>query len=161
MSKTDYKTNVMRILEHSDIAYTAHEYSHESGAISGVAVAGLLGVPPYMIYKTLVTKGASKSNYIFVIPVDAELDLKKAAKTVGEKSIVMIKQAELLPLTGYVHGGCSPVGMKKQFTTVYEEEIILLETVIVSAGKIGYQIELAPNDLIFLTNGLTADVVSS
>ena len=160
MAKTDNKTNVMRILEQRGMAYTAHEYAHEGGAVSGVTVAGLLGVPPYTIYKTLVTRGASKSNYVFVIPVDAELDLKKSAKAVGEKSIEMIKQAELLPLTGYVHGGCSPVGMKKQFTTVYEEDIMLLDTVIVSAGKVGFQIELAPNDLLSLTNGLTAGVVS-
>ena len=159
MAKADCKTNVMRILEQKGIAYTPHEYAHENGAVSGVTVAGLLNVPADTVYKTLVTRGASKANYVFVIPADAELDLKKAAKAVSEKSIEMIKQAELLPLTGYVHGGCSPVGMKKQFRTVYEEDVILLDTVIVSAGKIGYQIELVPNDLISLTNGSAADVI--
>lgn len=159
MAKAELKTNVMRILEQNGIAYTAHEYPHENGAVSGVDVAQLLGVEPYTIYKTLVTRGASKANYVFVIPVAEALDLKRAAKAVGEKSIEMIKQAELLPLTGYVHGGCSPVGMKKQFTTVFEEEVILLDTVIVSAGKIGFQIEVAPNDLISLTNAITAEVI--
>jgi len=160
MAKTNMKTNVMRILEQNGVAYTSHEYPHENGALPGTSVAAILGVDPEILYKTLVTRGASKTNYVFVIPCSSELDLKLAAKAVGEKSIEMIRQAELLPLTGYVHGGCSPIGMKKRFTTVYEELILLIDSVIVSAGKIGWQIELAPKDLLALTDGKTAAVIT-
>ena len=151
----------MRLLEQKKIPYTRHEYDASGGAKDGITVAGMIGKPPYQVFKTLVTRGASKENYVFVIPVETELDLKKAAKAVAEKAIEMVRQAELLPLTGYVHGGCSPLGMKKQLKTVLDEEVLLLDTVIVSAGKIGYQIEIAPQELIALTNAFTADVTVS
>ena len=142
------KTNAMRYLEKCGVEYTAHEYPHEEGvAVDGVTVARSMGEDVAAVFKTLVTVGASKRNYVFVIPVCLELDLKKAAKAVGEKSIAMIKQAELLPLTGYVHGGCSPVGMKKQFRTVIHQSAAQLPQMLVSAGRIGAQVELAPADL--------------
>lgn len=159
MAKNDQKTNVMRILDSAGISYIAREYESSDGAKSGIEAAALMGLDADMVYKTLVTRGSSRQNYVFVIPAPAELDLKKAAKAAGEKSIEMIKQAELLPLTGYVHGGCSPVGMKKQFPTFFEEEIILLDRVVVSAGKIGRQIDLIPDDLISLVDGSTAPLV--
>lgn len=114
------KTNVMRLLEQKKLPYTPHDYL-ATGAVSGVEVAAALGEPPERVFKTLVTTGASGGHYVFVIPVAEELDLKKAAKAVGEKSIAMLPQKELLPLTGYIHGGCSPIGMKKPFPTVLHE----------------------------------------
>lgn len=157
---SEQKTNVMRILEQKKIKYAAHEYPHGSEAVDGVSVAALIGVDPAKIFKTLITRGASKAVYVFVIPVAAELDLKKAAKAVGEKSIAMIHVSEINALTGYVRGGCSPIGMKKLFTTTYHSSIEALDTLYVSAGKIGYQIELAPADLIKLTRGKTADIIT-
>ena len=145
------KTNVMRLLDQAKIEYTAHTYA-DTEAISGVEVADVLGQDPVRVFKTLVTVGAGKApeHYVFMLPVAEELDLKKAAAAVGEKSIQMIKSKELLPLTGYIHGGCSPIGMKKQFpTTIHmtaaDEE--LCPMIFFSAGKIGYQIECAPQDL--------------
>ena len=158
MAKKDDKTNVMRLLEQKSIAYTAHEYPHGDEAPDGVTVARVLGQDPDAVFKTLVTRGASGGYYVFDIPVADTLDLKKAAKAVGEKSIAMILSRELLPLTGYIHGGCSPVGMKKQFPTVFHETVILFDTICVSAGKIGAQVELAPGDLIGLLGAATADV---
>ena len=152
------KTNVMRTLEQKKIPYTAHSYDPEGG-IDGVSVAQTLGQPPEQVFKTLVTKGASGAYYVFDIPVAENLDLKKAARAVGEKSIVMLPQKELLPLTGYVHGGCSPVGMKKQFPTVFHETVNGLETVTVSAGKIGHQVQVRPGDLLALLRAKTADVI--
>ena len=153
------KTNVMRILEQKNIPYTAHTYEHEEGvAVDGVTVAAQLGQDPECVFKTLVARGASKGIYVFCIPVAENLDLKKAAKAVGEKSIAMIPQKELLPLTGNIHGGCSPVGMKKQFPTVFHETVELFDTICVSAGKIGYQVEVAPGDLIGLLEADTADI---
>lgn len=140
------KTNVMRILDQKKIPYQAYCYA-DTDAVSGVEVAQVLGQNPKQVFKTLVTVGASKRNYVFVIPVEEELHLKKAAKTVGEKSIEMIKSKELLPLTGYIHGGCSPIGMKKFFKTVIDSSAETWETIIFSAGKIGYQVEVAPADL--------------
>ena len=151
------KTNVMRTLEQKKIPYTAHSYDPE-GPIDGVSVAQTLGQPPEQVFKTLVTKGASGAYYVFDIPVAENLDLKKAAKAVGEKSVAMLPQKELLPLTGYVHGGCSPVG-KKQFPTVFHETAVLYDTVCVSAGKIGHQVECDPNALIALLRAKTADVI--
>ena len=139
------KTNVMRILDQKKIPYVPHEY--DPATTDGRSVAALTGREASTVFKTLVTVGASKRNYVFVIPVCLELDLKKAAKAVGEKSIAMIKQAELLPLTGYVHGGCSPVGMKKQFRTVIHESAAQLPQMLVSAGRVGAQVELSPTDL--------------
>ena len=154
------KTNVMRTLEQKKIPYTAHSYDPEGG-IDGVSVAQTLGQPPEQVFKTLVTKGTGGACYVFDIPVAENLDLKKAARAVGEKSIVMLPQKELLPLTGYVHGGCSPVGMKKQFPTVFHETVNGLETVTVSAGKIGHQVQVRPGDLLALLGAKTADVIVS
>lgn len=157
MAKKEEKTNVMRLLTQANIAYTPHFYDPDDG-IDGVTVAGLLGQDPGAVFKTLVTRGASGGYYVFDIPVEESLDLKKAAKAVGEKSIAMIAQKELLPLTGYIHGGCSPVGMKKQFPTVFHETVILYDTICVSAGKIGAQVELDPNDLMQLLDASAQDV---
>lgn len=157
-SKAGKKTNAMRILDQHGAAYTVHDYE-STGAISGVEVAEALGQDPTMTFKTLVAEGAgkvgkdsgsgerTKEYYVFVVPVASELDLKKAAAAVGEKSIHMIKQKELLPLTGYVHGGCSPLGMKKLFRTVIDSSAENKETIMFSAGKIGLQIETAPAEL--------------
>ena len=152
------KTNVMRTLEQKKLPYTAHTYD-PAGPIDGVSVAQTLGQLPERVFKTLVTKGASGAYYVFDIPVAENLDLKKAAKAVGEKSVAMLPQKELLPLTGYVHGGCSPVGMKKQFPTVFHETALLYDTVCVSAGKIGFQVECRPDDLLALLRADTADVI--
>lgn len=158
MAKKEEKTNVMRVLEQKHIPYTAHTYPAD-GPTDGVSVANYLHQDVEQVFKTLVTKAASGIYYVFDIPVAENLDLKKAAKAVGEKSIAMIPQKELLPLTGYVHGGCSPVGMKKQFHTVFHETVILFDTICVSAGKIGAQVEVAPDALIALLGADTADVV--
>ena len=153
MSKKEEKTNVMRVLEQKGIPFTPHTYPHEDGvAVDGVTVARSMGQDPECVFKTLVARGASKALYVFDIPVGGTLDLKKAARAVGEKSIAM------LPHTGYVHGGCSPVGMRKQYPTVFHETAEILDTITVSAGKIGYQVELAPSDLIALVGGTTADL---
>lgn len=152
------KTNVMRTLEQKKIPYTAHTYD-PAGPIDGVSVAQTLGQLPERVFKTLVVKGASGAYYVFDIPVAENLDLKKAAKAVGEKSVAMLPQKELLPLTGYVHGGCSPVGMKKQFPTVFHETVLLYDTVCVSAGKIGFQVECRPGDLVALLRAKTADII--
>ena len=152
------KTNVMRILDQKKISYTPHTYPCSGGAVDGATVAGLIGVAPERVFKTLVTRGASRQNYVFVVPVMGSLNLKAAARAVGEKSIEMIHQAELLPLTGYVHGGCSPVGMKKQLRTVIDDSAQDLETMVVSAGKIGFQVELSPADLAGLARARFAPV---
>ncbi len=152
------KTNVMRILEQKKVAYTAHTYD-PSGGIDGVSVAHTLGQEPEQVFKTLVTKGASGGYYVFDIPVAESLDLKKAARAVGEKSVAMLPQKELLGLTGYVHGGCSPIGMKKQFPTVFHETALACNTVCVSAGKIGCQVECEPHALLELLRAKTADVI--
>ena len=151
------KTNVMRVLEQKGVAYTPHTYPTD-GSIDGASVAAYLGQDPEQVFKTLVARGASGGYYVFDIPVEDTLDLKKAAKAVGEKSIAMIHQKELLPLTGYIHGGCSPVGMKKQFPTVFHETAEILDTICVSAGKIGYQVEVNPADLMALVGAKTADL---
>ncbi len=146
VSDMDNKTNVMRLIEKKKLHYTAHTYT-PAEALSGVEAAEKLGQDPARVFKTLVTSGRSGAHYVFVIPVAEELDLKKAAKAVGEKSIEMLKSKELLPLTGYIHGGCSPIGMKKFFTTVVDSTARQFETIFFSAGKIGHQIEMAPGDL--------------
>ena len=158
MAKKEEKTNVMRVLEQKGIPYTPHTYEHGDAAPDGLSVARMLGQDPEAVFKTLVTRGASGGYYVFDIPVADTLDLKKAAKAVGEKSIAMLPAKELLPLTGYVHGGCSPVGMKKQFPTVFHETCILYDTVCVSAGRVGYQVEVNPEDLMALVGAVTADV---
>ena len=159
MSKhKEEKTNVMRTLEQKKIAYTPHEYPAD-GPVDGVSVAAYLNQDPEQVFKTLVTKGAGGGYYVFDIPVAENLDLKKAAKAVGEKSVAMLPQKELLGLTGYVHGGCSPVGMKKQFPTVFHETAAQYDTVCVSAGRIGAQVECRPGDLIALLRAKTADII--
>ena len=155
---SEEKTNVMRVLDQKKVPYTPHHYAHPDGAVDGASVAALIDKDPASVCKTLVTQGASKKYYVFVIPVLKELDLKAAAKAVGEKSIEMIKQAQLLPLTGYVHGGCSPVGMKKQFPTVFDQSVEGLDAITVSAGKIGAQVEVAPAALAGLVRGRFAPV---
>ncbi len=154
----EQKTNVMRLLDQKKTAYIPHEYPHGSEAVDGVTVAALTGRRPEEVFKTLVARGASKAVYVFVIPVHLELELKKAAKAVGEKSIALIHVSELLSLTGYVRGGCSPIGMKKQYKTVFHVSALDEERILVSAGRIGAQVELAPQDLIALTRGVAADV---
>lgn len=155
----EQKTNVMRVLEQHKISYKAHEYPHGKDAVDGVTVAALLGENPAQVFKTLVTHGSGRNYYVFVLPVAEELSLKKAAKAVGEKSVEMIHVKEIMPLTGYVRGGCSPVGMKKAFPTVFHESVLTIPTVIVSAGKIGFQIEVAPADLLGLVGASTADII--
>lgn len=140
------KTNVMRILEQNGIAHESYFYGNGEAA-SGTEVAELLGEDPDRVFKTLVTAGHSGEHYVFMVPVRCELDLKKAASSVGEKSIAMIKARELLPLTGYVHGGCSPIGMKKQFRTVADETATLFDRILFSGGRIGCQVEMSPEDL--------------
>lgn len=155
------KTNVMRVLEQHKIAYTAHEYPHGKEAVDGVTVAQLLGQDVRRVFKTLVARGKSGGYHVFVIPVAAELDLKKAAKAAGEKSVELVHVKELLGLTGYVRGGCSPVGMKKAFPTVFDASVQDIPTVIVSAGKIGYQIECAPADLMALVRATAAPITTT
>lgn len=146
MKKKEEKTNAMRELEQKKIVFKTHSYVNSS-AISGMGVASVLNEDPNYVFKTLVTIGKSGNHFVFLVPVNRELNLKKAAKTVGEKSISMVKQAELLPLTGYIHGGCSPVGMKKLFKTVIDESASSYDKIIFSGGKIGYQIETTLSEL--------------
>ena len=156
--KKEEKTNVMRVLDGKKISYESHSYEPDA-TMSGKEIAGILGEDSKKVFKTLVTQGKSGAYYVFVVPVDDELNLKKAAKISGEKAISMIKQKELLPLTGYVHGGCSPIGMKKQFPTFIHETAIGFDKVFVSAGKVGYQIELSPENLISVAGCTVADII--
>ncbi len=156
--KQNEKTNVMRVLDGKKIPYEAHSYEADP-TLTGEQIAGILGEDAQKVFKTLVTQGKTGAYYVFVVPVNGELNLKKAAKASGEKSIEMIKQKDLLGLTGYVHGGCSPIGMKKQFETFYHESCLEQKTIAVSAGKIGAQVELAPDVLIQITRGKTADLI--
>ena len=162
--KNSDKTNVMRVLEQKKVPYEAHAYAPEGmdaaavASLSGEEIAERLGEPVERVFKTLVTRGKSGAYYVFVVPVASELDLKKAAKAAGEKSVAMILQKELLPLTGYVHGGCSPVGMKKQFPTFVHETAAAYETFYVSAGRVGVQVELAASDLAKVIRLQFADV---
>lgn len=146
MAKKEEKTNVMRVLDSKKIAYQKYSYA-DSDAVSGMEVAAVLGKDPNQVFKTLVTVGKSKTNYVFIVPVCRELDLKKAAESVGEKNIEMIKSKELLGLTGYIHGGCSPIGMKKSFRTVLDGSAAGFDRITLSGGKIGYQVELSVEDL--------------
>ena len=140
------KTNVMRILEQKKVNFNSYSYI-DTDAISGIEVATVLNQNPNQVFKTLVTIGSDKKNYVFLVPVSGELNLKKAAKSVNQKSIEMIKSKDLLELTGYIHGGCSPIGMKKEFKTVIDSSAENFDTIIFSAGKIGYQVEVNINDL--------------
>jgi len=152
------KTNAMRLLDAAGISYTAHTYDASDGSIDGVSVARKLGEDPEKVFKTLVTVGASKNYYVFVLPVVAELDLKKAARAVKEKSIEMIPVKDINKITGYIRGGCSPIGMKKEYRTVVDETAILYDTIIFSGGKIGFQIEMAPDDLFDLIGADVTDI---
>lgn len=153
------KTNVMRLLDQAGIAYEERVYS--SDIVDGVSVAMSLGEDPFCVFKTLVTENQDRVNYVFCIPVNGELDLKKAAKAVGAKSISMIHQKELLPLTGYVHGGCSPIGMKKRFVTVIDETAIVFEKIFVSGGRKGYQVGINPEKLAEYINAKFVDIQKS
>ena len=153
------KTNVMRVLDSKKIAYTSHEYEPDA-TMSGEEIAAILGEDCDRVFKTLVTQAKSGQYYVFVIPVNSELDLKKAAKAAGEKAVSMIEQKELLPLTGYVHGGCSPVGMKKRFPTFIHETAKDLDRFYVSAGKVGYQVELSPKDIEKVVGSKYADITT-
>ena len=146
MKKNNEKTNVMRILDQKKVKYESYSYK-DTEAISGIEVATVLNENPNQVFKTLVTVGSSKNYYVFLVPVSRELDLKKAALAVKEKSVEMLKSKDLLPLTGYIHGGCSPIGMKKQFKTVVDKSADNFETIIFSGGKIGYQVEMTLEDL--------------
>ena len=157
--KKEEKTNVMRVLDGKKISYKSYSYEPDA-TMSGEQIAAILGEDPRKVFKTLVTQGKSGAYYVFAVPVEAELDLKKAAKVSGEKSVSMIKQKELLSLTGYVHGGCSPIGMKKRFPTFIHETAAYFDKVFVSAGKVGFQIELAPKDLISVTGCTLADITT-
>ena len=162
MSKQkEEKTNVMRILDQKKIPYTPHVYPVGETVPDGVTVARLLGQDPAAVFKTLVAKGASGGYYVFDIPVAATLDLKKAAKAVGEKSVSMLPAKELLPLTGYIHGGCSPVGMKKQFKTTIDASAADFDTIIFSAGRIGYQVQLSLDALRQIVRFELADLTVS
>ena len=150
------KTNVMRLLDAGKVLYKMHEYNSEE--TDGQKVAKLINKEEYEVFKTLVTISNTNEHFVFVVPVFSSLDLKKAAKSVGVKSIEMIKQKELLPLTGYIHGGCSPIGMKKSFITVIDETALLNDTICVSAGKRGKQIEIAPLTLFEFIKGKFDDI---
>ena len=158
MAKKEEKTNVMRLLERAGVPYTPHTYDHSDGVIDGAGVARKLGQDPARVFKTLVTRGASGEYAVFCLPVEAELDLKKAARAAGEKSVAMIHVADINKVTGYIRGGCSPVGMKKQFVTVFDESCLAQDTMLVSGGRIGTQIECSPADLIKVTRGKTAAI---
>ncbi|MEA4847088.1 MAG: Cys-tRNA(Pro) deacylase [Clostridiaceae bacterium] len=152
------KTNAMRILEKAGINYNAYAYDHSDGLIDGISAAGKIGRPVEKVYKTLVVQGTSREYYVFIIPVAEELDLKAAARAAGEKAIEMIKVADINKVTGYIRGGCSPIGMKKEYKTVLDSSWEALDTIIISAGKIGHQIELAPGDLVKLVRCKTESV---
>lgn len=151
------KTNAMRLLDSAGAAYTVHTYESK-GAIDGVSVAQKIGKAPADVFKTLVTRGTGREYYVFVIPVESELDLKKAAKAVGEKAVSMIPVADIQKVTGYVRGGCSPFGMKKQYRTVLDISAQTRETIVVSAGRIGLQVETAPQVILDLAGALQADI---
>lgn len=152
------KTNVCRLLDAAKAEYEFFDYS-DTDAVSGLEIAAVLKEDPDRVFKTLVTVGASKKNYVFMVPVAAELNLKKAAKAVSEKSIEMIKAKELLPLTGYIHGGCSPIGMKKPFLTVIDETSILFDKIYFSAGKVGCQVYCDPKVIEGFVELRIADVI--
>lgn len=157
--KAPDKTNVMRLLEQRKVSYCCYTYESE-GAITGLEVAAQLQQDPAQVFKTLVTTGRSGAHYVFVIPVGCGLELKKAARAVGEKSLEMLKQKDLLPLTGYVHGGCSPIGMKKQFRTTVDESARAFDSIIFSGGRIGLQVQVALRDLSEMVPFQYADVTT-
>ena len=152
------KTNALRILDAAKILYKAYEYDVSDGEISGIAVAAKIDQEPELVFKTLVTEGKTTGINVFVIPVNVELDLRKAALAAGDKHVEMIKSKELEPKTGYIHGGCSPIGIKKLFPTFIDETALLYESIFVSGGRIGLQIELSPDDLVKLTDAKFCDL---
>lgn len=154
------KTNVMRILDKENIVYNIYTYEVKDNSIDGISVANKLGISVEKVFKTLVTKGHSGDFYVFVIPVAKELNLKAAARSVEEKSVEMIKVNDMLKITGYIRGGCSPIGMKKAYTTVIDESSVDLDRIIVSGGKIGFHVEINPKDLIRLVNAKTSSITS-
>lgn len=160
MAKKEEKTNVMRILDKAGIPYRHYAYDASDGHIDGEAVAKKLGQNPEQVFKTLVTRGASGGYFVFVIPVQKELNLKAAARSVGEKSVSMLHVADLLKTTGYIRGGCSPIGMKKQYPTVIDETCELFNTIIFSGGRIGTQVEMAPDDLMKLISASAAAITA-
>ena len=153
------KTNALRIVESAGVRFAVHEYDVSDGKLDGVTAAAKIGRKPETVFKTLVTVGKTTGLNVFVIPVECELNLKKAAVAAGDKNIEMIKSRELEPKTGYIHGGCSPVGMKKAFPTFIEEAALLFDTIVVSAGRVGLQMELSSEDLSGLTNAAFCDLV--
>lgn len=155
------KTNAMRLLDRGRVDYKVHEYEVIDGKTDGVSVARTLGLDPKTVFKTLVTKAVSRNHYVFVIPVDEELDLKKAAKAAGEKKIEMIPMKDLLSTTGYVHGGCSPIGMKKPFKTFIHERVMAGDRIICSGGRIGMQVDLKVEELLRVTGAELADVTTT
>lgn len=155
------KTNAMRILDKAGLNYQIYTYDASDEQIDGISVAQKVGRPVEQVYKTLVAQGASREYYVFIIPVAAELDLKAAARAVGEKAVQMIKVADINKVTGYIRGGCSPLGMKKVYKTILDSSCTALETIVVSAGKIGYQIELLPKDLLGLIGGKIEDITAN
>lgn len=159
MAKKAAKTNAARILDREKIDYEPLQYSTDDGKVDGISVAAKIGAPAEIVYKTLVAAG-SKDHYVFLVPVALELDLKLAAKACGEKKVEMVPVKEILPLTGYVRGGCSPFGMKKPFRTFVAEQASLLDEMIVSAGKVGAQLKLAPEDLLKVTHGEFAELTA-
>ena len=158
MAKKETKTNAMRILERNKIPYEAKTYESD-GFIDGVSTADQLGLPHELVYKTLVTVGKTKAYYVFVIPIEEEIDFKKAAKAVGEKSLEMLHLKDLTTVTGYVRGGCTSIGMKKQFPTIIHDAAQSLDEIIVSGGRIGLQLKLKPEDLRKAANAQFADVI--
>ena len=156
MPKKTPKTNVMRVLDAAKVKY--NEFTFNGEYTNGLEIAREMGQPAERVFKTLVTVGKSGKNYVFMVPVAEELDLKKAAKAVGEKAVAMIKSKELLPLTGYIHGGCSPIGMKKQLPTVIHETAELYDTIFYSGGRVGFQVETSPADLFALIPITSADI---
>ena len=156
----EQKTNVMRLLEQKKIKYTPHEYPHGDDAVDGATVAAICGLDPSQVFKTLVARGASKSIYVFDVPVTGELDLKKAAKAAGEKSIAMIHVSEINALTGYIRGGCSPVGMKKEFPTYIDETAMLFDAIAVSGGMRGVQLIVNPDQLLGFVKGEYVDLTA-
>ena len=157
---SEAKTNAMRMLDRGMIPYTVHTYDNSDGKIDGPSVAAKIGQDPKRVWKTLVTKGASGGYFVFVLPVELDLDLKKAAKAVGEKSVSMIRVDEINKVTGYIRGGCSPVGMKKLYPTVFDRRVEDLPTVVVSGGRIGTQIEVEPDALLKAVKAVTADITA-
>ena len=157
---SEAKTNAMRMLDRGKIPYTVHTYDHRDGKIDGPSVAAKVGIDPERVYKTLVTKGSGGGYFVFVLPVELELDLKKAARAVGEKSVAMIRVDEINKVTGYIRGGCSPVGMKKLYPTVFDRRAEDLSAIVVSGGRIGTQIEVEPAALVAAVGAKTADITA-